>query len=98
MAFDDFDLFREFGIFGGRRNGLVDRPCRWLNNPLDRIANPVPLAEEWPRQDWFDDLHYFVAIGILGARFRSFIRVESHHEERAEDGRIDLAPIAGRCT
>ena len=86
----------------GLGDGLVGLRCRrgFLGGAaaLDELLFDFrldlrPFAAERGHHDRLDDEHDVVAAGVVGADLGTLGRVEAALEERAEDGRLDAAPV-----
>ncbi len=60
----------------------------------DRIAHPLPFPEQRLDDHGPDDHHDLFRIRIMGAELRALAGIEAALEQRAEDRRIDLRPVA----
>ena len=56
----------------------------------------LPLGEPGTDYHGLDDPHDFVAVGVVRAELRAFVRVEAALEEGAQDRGVDLRPVERR--
>jgi hypothetical protein len=64
---------------------------------IDQFFDPGlcrrPLLLQRPQDDRLRDHQDLLGIGVVRADLRALVRVEKAFEQRAEDGRVDLAPV-----
>ena len=56
----------------------------------------VPLGAQRAQHDRLDDHHDLFGVGVMGADLRALVGIEKALEQRAENRRVDQAPVEAR--